>query len=101
MTRPGIEPQSPRPLVNTLLNRQMAWFQISSDTKYEESGPGSNGNERVTQYSPKLQKGSLIIGYTLESYFFSRVISSLLEMQSAYSNPTHRAVYSWKSDSYF
>ena len=28
MTRPGIEPRSPRPLANTLLTRPMCWFLL-------------------------------------------------------------------------
>ena len=42
MTRPGIEPRSPRPLANTLTNGTPTIIRIS-----DQSGPGSNANKEI------------------------------------------------------
>ena len=62
-----------------LLNRSI-WpidGTLTGTTTSGQSGPGGNGNERISPPSPNLQNWSLSIRYSLISYFFFLYLSPL------------------------
>ena len=87
MTLPGIEPQSPGPLANTLLIRPMAWSTNKSKSKVGDRSWGRPEGSLFNSYYTEMQGRVLLLSpdcsslpliRTLYCWVLSKVVSSTI-----------------------